>query len=526
MQIEDVAKKLKGSFPLYAKNILRIVTKTGEITPLKLNPGQVAIHQQLEAQLKETGRIRALVLKARQVGISTYVEGRFFWRITQTRNANAFVLSHLAESTNSIFNMVRFFYDQVPHPAFKPPISSQSAQTLVFDGLNSRYRVGTARSTQTGRGQTNRFVHGSEVAFYPQGADIVAGLLQTVGAEGSEVILESTANGSGGWFYDQCMKSLRGETEWIVCFVPWFWMPEYQRKPDPYFEATPEEYKLAQQYKLTDAQLCFRRAKLDELGSSDLFKQEYPSTPLESFLTSGRCFVEDAALKDAELECYTEDFRGDLRSGELAPHSHGPYKEWSAPLRDESYVIGVDVAEGLAYGDYSCAQVLDSMGRQVACWHGHIDPFQWGDVIASLGQRFNTAYVIVERNNHGLTTLRRLQETGYPSLFVESSVDNAYGDRLTKRGGFLTTSKTKPLIIDNLAALLRQGESGIADQELVNELRTYVIDEKGSYNSQQGCYDDRVIAFAIALHGLVSMPRPRGNIIQKRYTSVDSVAGY
>ena len=526
MQIEDIAKKLKVSFPLYAKNVLRIITKAGEVSPFVLNPGQKAIHKQLEDQLSETKRIRALVLKARQVGISTYVEGRYFWRITQTRNANAFVLSHLAESTNSIFNMVRFFYENIPHPAFKPPISSQSAQTLAFDGLNSRYRVGTARSTQTGRGQTNRFVHGSEVAFYPQGADIVAGLLQTVGGEGSEVILESTANGAGGWFYDQCMKSLRGETEWIVCFVPWYWMPEYVRKPDPYFEATPEEYKLAQMYNLSDAQLCFRRAKLDELGSSDLFKQEYPSTPLESFLTSGRCFVEDAALQAAEAECYTPDFRGDLVNGELAAHMQGPYKEWFPPSKEESYTIGVDVAEGLSYGDYSCAQVLDSNGNQVACWHGHIDPFQWGDVISSLGQRFNNAYVIVERNNHGLTTLRRLQETSYPSLFVESSVDNAYGDRLTKRGGFLTTSKTKPLIIDNLAALLRMGESGIADQELVNELRTYVIDEKGAFNSQQGCYDDRVIAFAISLHGLASMPRPRGNIIQKRFNSVDAVAGY
>lgn len=526
MKIEDAARILKADFPLYAEKILKVITKEGEVRPFVLNPGQIAVHKQLENQLEETGRIRALCLKARQVGISTYVEGRYFWRITQTRNANAFVLSHLAESTNSIFNMVKHFYENVPHPAFKPPLSSQSAQTLAFDGLNSRYRVGTARSTQTGRGQTNRFVHGSEVAFYPQGADIVAGLLQTVGGQGSEVILESTANGAGGWFYDQCMKSLRGETEWVVCFVPWFWMPEYQRKPSPYFEATPEEYKIAQMYNLSDAQLCFRRAKIDELGGTDLFKQEYPSNPLESFLTSGRCFVEDSALRSAESECYTHDFRGDFRNGALSSHSHGPYKEWYPPSQDESYCIGVDVAEGLSYGDYSCAQVLDSLGRQVACWHGHIDPFEWGNVVKELGQRFNNAYVIVERNNHGLTTLRRMQEISYPNLFVESSVDNAYGDKLTKRGGFLTTSKTKPLIIDNLAAILRQGESGIADQELVNELRTYVIDDKGSFNSQSGCYDDRVMAFAIALHGLASMPRPRANIIQKRFKSIDAVAGY
>ena len=461
-EINDVARKLKADFPVYAKNILKIVTKEGEISPFVMNSGQKWLHERLNNQLDEQGNIRALILKARQVGISTYVEGRFFWKITQNRNANAFVLSHLAESTNSIFNMVRFFYDNVPHPAFKPDLASQSANALVFDGINSRYRVGTARSTQTGRGQTNRFVHGSEVAFYPQGSDIVAGLLQTVGGKDSEVILESTANGAGGWFYDQVMKSLRGETEWITCFIPWFWMKEYQRKPSPYFERTPEEDALAKTYNLTDAQLCFRRAKLDELGSNDLFRQEYPSTPLESFLTSGRCFVEDQALTMCENDCYSPDFIGEFRNGEMFARQSGPFRQWVAPNKEESYTVGVDVAEGLSYGDYSCAQVLDSSGYQVACWHGHIDPFEYATLLKEIALRYNNAYVIVERNNHGLTTLRRLQDLGYSNLYIESSVDGAYGDRMTKRGGFLTTTKTKPLIIDNLAALLRQRESGIA----------------------------------------------------------------
>ena len=524
--IAEIAKKLKSNFPLYAKNLLRIVNKEGESVPFILNSAQLHLHNMLEKQLSQQGNVRALVLKARQTGISTYSQGRNFWKVTQNRNANAFVLSHLAESTNAIFNMVRYFYDNLPHPAFKPPLSSSSASTLVFDDLNSRYRVGTARSTQTGRGQTNRFVHGSEVAFYPQGSDITAGLLQTVGGKKSEVILESTANGSGGWFYDQVMKSLRGESEWVTCFIPWFWMPDYRKKPSPYFEATPEEYDLAKRYGLDDAQLAFRRSKMDELGGSELFKQEYPGTPLEAFLTSGRCFVEDKFLGFCEDDCYTPDFEGEIIGGHRESRSHGPYRQWYPPQPDENYCIGVDVAEGLAYGDYSCAQVLDSMGRQVACWHGHIDPWDWGNVVSQIGQLYNNAYVIVERNNHGLTTLRRLQELSYPNLFVEHSVDGAYADRQTKRGGFLTTSKTKPLIIDNLASLIRQHESGIADIELVNELRTYVIDEKGAFNSQQGCYDDRVMAYAIALHGLASMPRPRHRTIQKRFTALDSVSGY
>ena len=276
MEIEEIARKLKGNFPLYAKNMLKIVTKEGDTRSFVLNSAQLYVHKVLEQQLKDQGNIRALVLKARQTGISTYTQGRNFWKVTQNRNANAFVLSHLAESTNAIFNMVRHFYENVPHPAFKPPLASQSASTLVFDEINSRYRVGTARSTQTGRGQTNRFVHGSEVAFYPQGSDIVAGLLQTVGGKNTEVILESTANGAGGWFYDQVMKSLRGESEWVTCFIPWYWMPEYRKKVSPYFVATPEEYDLAQKYGLDDEQLSFRRAKLDELGGTDLFRQEYP----------------------------------------------------------------------------------------------------------------------------------------------------------------------------------------------------------------------------------------------------------
>jgi len=525
-ELIHVAKKFKGDFPLYAKNVLRVVTKDGDLVPFKLNEAQKLVHAKLDKQLKETGKVRALVLKARQVGISTYIEGRLFWRTTQTRNANAFVLSHLAESTNSIFQMVSTFYDNVPHKAFAPLLTSRSAQTLVFHDINSRYRVGTARSAQTGRSQTNRFVHGSEVAFYPQGQDIVAGLLQSVGEKDTEVILESTANGAGGWFYEQVMKSLRGESEWIVCFVPWFLMTEYRRKVRPYFEITVDEQALSEKYQLDNEQLQFRRDKIDELGGIDLFRQEYPSNELEAFLTSGRCFVEDAVLSAAEEECYTPDFVGEFSQHQLHERHNGPYREWHPPSPDESYVIGGDVAEGLLHGDYSCAQVLDKRGRQVACYHGHIDPWEFGNVLKELGQRYNNAYMVVERNNHGLTTLRRLQEQNYPSMFVESSVDGAYGDKMTKRGGFLTTSKTKPLIIDNLAALIRQHDAGVADINLISELRTYVINEKGATNAQSGCYDDRVMAFAIALHGLISMPRPRVHLAPRRFKTVDSVAGY
>ena len=132
---------------------------------------------------------------------------------------------------------------------------------------------------------------------------------------------------------------------------------EYRRKPNAYFERTREE-KLAQQF-LDDEQLMFRRSKLDELGSTDLFRTEYPSTPLEAFLTSGRCFVEDACLRDAEAEIYTPDFRGEFQDGQLYEGSYGPYRV--APPEEDNYVIGVDVAEGLPMATTAALRSLMGM---------------------------------------------------------------------------------------------------------------------------------------------------------------------
>jgi hypothetical protein len=527
--LASLARKFKASFPVYAKNILRIINKDSELVPFALNRGQLYVHQRIERQYGARKKVRALNIKARQVGMSTYTEGRFFWRTTGRHNANAFVLAHLSESTSSIFKMVANFYENVPHPAFKPNLKSQTATGLVFDVLNSSYRVGTARSTNVGRGQTNHYVHCSEAAFYPQAEEIIAGLLQSVPKLESEVIVESTANGAGGWFYDQVMKATRGEGEWIVNFVPWFWMPEYAEPVHRYWEPTREEEKLADIYKLTPEQLNFRRGKIDELGSLEFFLQEYPSNVDEAFRFSGHCFVEENHLATAELECYSPIFVGDIhpKSGKREPRLGGNFKQFQPIVPSERYCIGGDVAEGLSHGDYSCATVLDSKGNQVASWHGHIDPVDYGDLLYALGMMFNKAWLIIERNNHGLATVRRLQDRSYPNLYHEKEVDNSYDDKLTRRVGFLTTSKTKPLIIDGIRSLLRQSQAGLADKEYIGELRTYIVDEKGVTNAKEKCYDDRVMSWALAVFGLNSMPRTRRFLSGgKRFIPGCSKTGY
>jgi hypothetical protein len=504
------------------------VGKDGSIVPFKLNRGQLLMDSLLERQWKEKGYVRALVIKARQVGISTYTEGRFFWKVTGTKNSNAFVLSHLSDATANLFRMVRTFYDNVPDPMFSPPLKSSTITGLEFADLNSSYRIGTARSVEVGRSGTNRFVHGSEVAFYPHQNEIVAGLLQTAPPTGSEVILESTANGVGDWFHTQIMRSLRGEGDWQVVFIPWFWMPEYRAKVNPYFKATPDEDRLMGLYKLSPEQIMFRRRKMDELGSEDLFRQEYPSTPEEAFLFSGRRFIDEKDIERAAIECFSPRLRGEIiaDTGQIYDNPHGRYAEFIEPRHEQAYCIGIDVSEGLVHGDYTVCQVLDQEGNQCATWRGHVDPYEFAETVVQLGRRFSKAYLIIERNNHGLTLIRRLQDLGYSSLYVDHTLDGAYADKTTRRAGFLTTSKTKPLILDNLRALLRQGESGIVDRETLEEMRTLVIDDAGRINAQQGCHDDCVMAYAIALHGLNTMPRKRYRREKRERWNAPTSAGY
>lgn len=520
-------RKLKGNFPLYAQHVLRIVDKDGKLSPFRLNRGQYLAHRIIEKQKREKGYVRALAIKARQVGISTYSEGRYYWKVTGTPNSNAFVLSHLADATANLFNMVKTFYENVPDPIFAPPTEGGVTTGMRFSELNSSYRIGTARSIEVGRSGTNRFVHGSEVAFYPHQREIVAGLLQTVPPLGSEVIMESTANGVGDWFYEQVMKSLRGETDWTVIFVPWFWMPEYWVKPSPYFEPTDEEQRLMDQFKLDAGQIMFRRMKIDEFGDPDLFCQEYPSTPHEAFLFSGRTFIQGSDIDREMLETFTPRVVGNIdRTGQFMSTRKGPYREWEKPKREGSYTIGVDVSEGLAHGDYTVAQVLDERGVQVARWKGHIDPYDFAEILYHLGHRFSRAYLIIERNNHGLTLIRRIQELGYPNLFIDHMVDRAYADKSTKRVGFLTTTKTKPLILDNLRALIRQGESGIRDKETLEECRTLVVDDVGRINAQTGHHDDCVMSYALALHGLNTMPRKKFHPVRRERWQAPTEAGY
>lgn len=254
---------------------------------LTLNQAQTYLHSRLEAQRVRTGKVRALVLKGRQQGISTYVGGRFYHRVTHNKGLRCFILTHEQDATNNLFGMVDRYHQHCPE-LVKPSTGAANAKELFFDRLESGYAVGTAGAKATGRSQTVQLFHGSEVAFWPNAATHFAGVVQAIpDLPGTEIILESTANGMGGEFHERWQQAEKGEGDYEAIFIPWYWQDEYRREVPPGFTCDDEEREYRAAYGLDLEQMVWRRNKIAELKDPLLFKQEYPATAAEAFQMSG-----------------------------------------------------------------------------------------------------------------------------------------------------------------------------------------------------------------------------------------------
>jgi hypothetical protein len=281
-----IDRALLGDRRLYFEKILKLKDDQAHIVPFVLNREQIFVDKLLDKQREQTGRVRALILKGRKQGVSTYVGGRYYMRLATDRNLRGFILSHEKASTRVLYDIYKRFYFQ--SPAEFRPRGSATLGGLRFPLLGTDLQLATAGAGETGRSNTIHLFHGSEAAFWPQAERLAAGVIQAVPkAPGTEIILESTANGIGGWFYDQWQKAESGESDYIAIFIPWFWHETYGDPPDAGFKPTEQEQELKVVYGLDDAQINWRRLKISELGSDWRFKQEYPNNAVEAFQTKG-----------------------------------------------------------------------------------------------------------------------------------------------------------------------------------------------------------------------------------------------
>ena len=491
-------------FSAFANEQIKIITKDARdgFVPFKLNECQERITAALDKQIKETGKVRAIILKARQQGISTYCAGRVFWKSYFTSYARSVVMAHDSATSDALFAMSKNLIKNMEGELSPNELKSNAKEIIINSAAmpnkdaTASYRLYTAGSPEAGRGTTPTIAHLSEVAFWQHDSKILAGLFQGISsAAGTEVILESTANGAQGEFYRLWKGAVAGDNEYVPIFLPWFITPEYRRAAPEGMELTEEEEALVEKYDIDKDQLYWRRLKIAE-GGKLKFQQEYPATADEAFIVSGSNVFNVEKL-DALIPQEVKSRRTwDPASKMLDDHREGNLFIYEYPDWDTPYIIGADVALGVGQ-DYSAAVVMNNRYEVQAIYRNNrIDPSLWGELLFYLGRYYNNAFLAVESNSMGIATLQKLDSMGYVNLYKQTkvaNVSNEEGERL----GFRTTSATKPAIIGNLKNLIENEDILIPDPIVIQELKDYIATETGKTEAAPGCTDDCVIALAI-----------------------------
>ena len=564
-EAEKIHRKFKMDPYFYSQTLLKIKDKQGNLTQLRYNSPQKKLERiYRDLVWKHNKPVRLIVLKARQQGVSTWTQSHMFHGIVNFPNTHALTIAHDDDSTTNLFRMSQLFYDELPKAiefpdgsaiAIKPDKKHSNRYELSFKDNRSQLRIQTAGSKTAGRSQTLRYLHCSEVAFWPAPEETMGGLMQALAdTPGTFAVIESTANGVGGYFYNMWQAAKAGKNEWVPVFIAWFESPEYtkpfesEEQKQAFIATMDNEEKLLQkEYNLTLEQLNWRRWTIENKCNGDVeyFRQEYPANDAEAFLVSGRPFFNRDVLIDVS-KTVRPGVRGNLEWANKAKTSvkfvldrNGYVEFWKAPDEKKGcYAIGADVAEGLKDGDYSAAEVIDrDTGEQVAEWHGHIDPDLFGEELVKLAVFYNRAWLGIEANNHGLTTIKSAVRLKYNRLYQRQTDFDKRHEEQTKRIGWKTTSVTRPLMLDDLAKAIREKSIKINSGRLIGECLSFVRNKKGKPEAEHGCHDDTVMAAGIALqvHKTCPMSRPisrqevrrrmerREQLIQP---SVSSITGY
>ena len=381
-RLVEAHKRLNDDLEYFAEKApLIIKDKQGDRLPFVMNKAQRYIDKSLNDQLKATGKVRALILKGRQQGCSTYIAARFYHK-TRKEGKTTFILSHESSTTNKLFKLVKRYHENV-HDSLRPQTTGSNRQELVFDAIASEYAVGTAGNKEVGRGGTVQYFHGSEAAFWPNTDEIKAGLLQSIAdLKGTEIILESTANGLGNMFHTMCMDALNKRGDYQLIFVPWFWQNEYNREFNDDIQLNDDDLAYQKTYGLNDNQMAWRHYKEIELGVVK-FKQEYPANAIEAFQASGDSLISPEVLMRARKSKVTSK---------------------NSPL-----IMGVDPARS---GDRTV--IAFRRGREIPIYYtwDNMDSMRLAGICAKLIEKHKPAKVFIDVGL-GYGTIDRLKELGY-----------------------------------------------------------------------------------------------------------------
>jgi hypothetical protein len=453
-----------------ARMLLKVRTRDGRTSRLNANPAQCMFEERRGRQ--------NIVLKARQMGMTTWTAARFFLKTITRPGTLTLQVAHTQQAAEEIFAIVHRFVDLLPDNLRNGPLKTgrSNVSQVVFPRIDSQYCVVTAGDRNAGRGLSVQNMHCSELARWPgDPAETLAGLRAALAPEG-ELILESTPDGVGGCFHDLWLNA--PEAGMVRHFFPWWLESRYRAAAADPATLTDEERTLTQKHGLDLEQIGFRRKlRADFRG---LARQEFAEDDESCFLASGESVFEIDAL-DERLKTVFEPvecrFNSDLQI-------------WLPPLAGKNYLLAVDPAGGGSEGDYSAIQVIDvETGLQCAEYAGHTGGLELARIVTDLAREYNRAWVVVERNNHGSGVL----------AYLESPCGCERIYRQNGQHGWLTTSLSRPAALGRLGAALVDEPTRFQSRRLLSECRAFVRQPNGTAAARAGTHDDRVMAMAIGL---------------------------
>ena len=512
---------------LLIEAVLTVVDKNKKTVPFFLNE----VQQDFIAQTEKYGRGRPyFILKGRQQGFTTLITAIQLCNAIVSRNFSGFTLANADDNTKSIFNdKARMVYERLPD-LLKPHEKFNSKKELFFDKLNSSWRIATA-TKEVGRSKTLNFIHYSEVAFFEVSlADLQSSIGETATADCFSVY-ETTANG-----YNEA-KDLWDKGSCINLFYEWWRTPEYRSTDYEYLEKNKDDKWLQERLKLLaekgldKEQLAWYAKKYDSYIDKEKIKQEYPISAQEAFLSSGECVFdkdkvanqyervkdlqplktgyfkykkEREIVKNSEGEELDETIT--IKDIEWVDDIHGYIRIYEEPLtrtkdgavtHKAPYTIGGDTS-GLGI-DFYTAQVINNMTRKVAAvlHKQSMDDDHYAEQLYCLAQRYHEALIGVEVNYSLQPTKYLAEKLKYSNLYVREQLDHIK-HVIVKRFGFETNSKTRPVILSDLQALIREDVTILEDAATLKEMLTFVKNDKGRAEAMEGFHDDLVMALAIA----------------------------
>lgn len=510
-----------------------------------------------------------IFFKARQLGISTMVNGMAHWHIWRLHDIEATLVTHEKPLSYSFVDRLRIFHDELPQIA---PLK----RTLRQGGKNARvpreemfYNETRAKITTVvakkaeARGRSSPHYHLAEYAFYDAGSELLGAIMPQLPPAGTmarlqcSLIVESTPNGKND-FYVLWQRAIKPGSEWSAQFYPWYVQEdEYSLTPPPDWEVDDETREWARRLafirKDIDGKSAISRAQLywyectlrDECGDDqDRMDREYPSDPETAFLLRSRgifrddmrylqaCCVDAALNAPAEFKSRGMLLDGHFARGVLKYDAHdNPFGQtlkkwsdlrlkpefvttpagdlcvWSPPQVGHDYIIGMDAAAGTYAGDWSVAEVLDTTGgKQVAELRYKRAPEEFTDDCVALGYWYNTALLYPEVNSIGVVCMKRAKQVWlYPRVGLQEKWDEVAVKQ--NKYGMYTTDEQKMIMISFFKHVVEKKYLAICSEQLLAEMSTYVETAAGGYQGDNGASDDCVMAMALALVVIRQSPR-------------------